>query len=55
MTFMYPYKLPSKGTGVENGQEIGNLQHEIVQGVIRSNSRLKLSKILEFVKEQLKE
>jgi hypothetical protein len=52
--FIYPYKFPSKVT-VENGQEIGHLQHEIVQGVIRSNSRLTLLRILEFVKEQLKE
>jgi hypothetical protein len=37
------------------GNDIGDLQRDIVQKVIRSNDRLKLGKILDFVRSTLEQ
>jgi hypothetical protein len=50
VNFRYPYYFP-----VKKVNDTSDLQQEIVQNVIRTNNRLKLSKILRFVNEELKQ
>jgi hypothetical protein len=52
--FHYPYRFP---TTVRENQvdDISDLQREVVQKVIRTNSRWKLARILEFVRRTLEQ